>query len=355
MRRFNDYDGYKRIVQEWKEEIDGLDYCYWAWRWNFWRFIFQFLSKFYDISLEEIKAAETEDVQKILKSFVWANALSIERYHITAKSKNVQYENWQKLSEASLVFDKMGNVIQAFQPKIILLLNWNASDQYLPLNLGEPVKFDPIPLWYYHLASTDTHLFCTKHPRSLMSIGYDVVINKIINSINRKKIFRSFPGQTRFDLIRTFVSQMRELGKELNIRFVIEKTNDGGTIQIFDGIDYTFVEDDLYDPLVGLYFYPLGWKNYRIGFSNSITDFYYGICRQNWQSGDPMIIFQKLTPLLNALNEETNDSWPRGKYFDYRNWDKNSDVWREIEDGRLKAKIRLIISNLQSDLNEIDL
>jgi hypothetical protein len=78
MDKYNSEDGYRKIIQEWKDEFDELDYCYWAWKWNFWRFIFQFLGKFYNLDLEEIKKCESEEVQNILKSFVWANTMSIE-------------------------------------------------------------------------------------------------------------------------------------------------------------------------------------------------------------------------------------------------------------------------------------
>ena len=356
MAKFNSEDGYYKIIQEWKEEFDDLGYCYWAWKWNFWRFIFQFLGKFYDLSIEELKKFESEKAQNILKSFVWANTLSIERFHVTAKGKNVKYDNWEKVKNASAVFDKADNIIDTFKPNIIVLLNWtNVPDGWLPDEIGEPEKDDTIPLWYYYLKKSDTHLYWTKHPRSLTHIGFDVIIYKILQSIRTKKVFQSFPGQIRFELIEKFRGLMEEIANDLRMKIVIEKTDESSGNQFIDGIDYQFVAEDLYNPLVGLYFYPQNWNEYRIGFSNGLNDFYYGICRQDWNKGMPMLEIQKLTPTLAILNEDPNDMWPRGKYFEYRNWDNNRDVWNEIQDGRMKVRITEIIKGICADLNGIQL
>ena len=356
MAKYNHEDGYSKIIQDWKEEFDELDYLHWANKWNFWRFIFQFLSKFHNINLAELKSGESDNAKNILKSFVWANAMSIERYDITAKGKEVIYDNWKKVADAGKVFDKAENILKTFKPNILILLNWTmVPDGWFPTEIGEPEIYDPNYLKYYYLKNTNTHLYWTKHPRSLTNIGFDVIIHKILQSIRFKNIFQLFPGQTRFELIEKFKIQMEEIANDLKMKCILEKADEVSGKQLIDGIDYHFFAEDLYNENVGFFFYPQNWKEYRIGFSNGLKDFYYGICRQDWNIGKPIKEIQELTPKLINWNDDTNDKWPKGKYFEPRNWDNNNDVWEEIQDGRMKTKIKEIINDICTDLVGIKL
>jgi hypothetical protein len=229
MAKYNCEDGYIKIIQDWKkEEFDELNYCClketvsdsgWAWKWNFWRFIFQFLSKFYNINLEELKSSKSDKAKNILKSFVWANARSIERFSITAEGKNVNYDNWKKVADASAVFDKAENILRIFKPNILILLNLSmVPDGWFPSEIGEPEILDTNYLRYYYLKNSNTHLYWTKHPRSLTNFGFDAIIHKILQSIKSKNIFPDFPGQHTtvpiIDLITKIENGIREIGEQ---------------------------------------------------------------------------------------------------------------------------------------------
>jgi len=338
LEEYNSEDGYSKIIQDWKEnDFDSLEYCNWAGQWNFWRFIFQFLGKFYNVDLEELKNHDSEHAQNILRSFVWANTNSIERYHITAEGKNVKYENWKKVKDASAIFDKAENILKTYKPKILLLLNWrNVPDGWFPEGIGEPEENDKPPLRYYYLKNSDTHLYWTKHPRALStSIGYDVIIYEILQSIKSKNIFPTFPGQTPFELLEKFKKQTEQIAKELKLELH-------------------------YDPNLGqadscFYFFKQEWSfGIGFGFDNAWTcDFFGGVCRKDLDIAIPEKIINEIQNKF-GMSQQPTRNWPYWFWVEeHRNW--NQSTFEEIISGELVKKIKISVEEIMTKLSNNEL
>ena len=109
----------------------------------------------------------------------------------------------------------------------------------------------------------------------------------------------------------------------------------------------------------GFYFTPANWKQYRIGFafdSSGLKDFYYGICRIDWNIGMTKDEIERQTPKLSFMNDGANDKWPRCKYFEseYRNWD-NKLVWEAIDNGEMKKLIKSKVEEILNNTNGTEL
>lgn len=165
---------------------------------SFWRFVLKFLSSFYNIQeWEKLRSDWNNDVnKKILGSFVHGNVDSINsQYQREIDGKEVNHETWEKVKKASKQFDKASHIINVFKPNVILLLNWKASEDWFPEEIGEIENFDPIKIKYYFIEATKTHLYWTYHPRGMININPNDIILNIIKSIKEKKIFTYFPGE----------------------------------------------------------------------------------------------------------------------------------------------------------------
>lgn len=176
-------DNYFDLTNRLKEELDNLSYCSRAWRRDFWRFIFELLSTFYGIKLEDLEKHESEEAQRILTSFVWGNVMSIEPFHIAAQSKGVAYNDWKKIKEASKIFNRAEHIMKVFEPDVLILLNWgNIDKDWFPKEMWELSKDPSVPLWVYHLKNSNTLLCRTKHPCYLKAVERKNIIKKILQA-----------------------------------------------------------------------------------------------------------------------------------------------------------------------------
>ena len=109
--------------------INNYEYLGWARNYHasFWGFILKFLSKFYQVPFKDLIDAKHPE---LLRSFVWANANSIERYSVSAEKNNASYDSWKKVKQASLPFDNLNHIINTANPKVVFILYSGASQDY---------------------------------------------------------------------------------------------------------------------------------------------------------------------------------------------------------------------------------
>jgi hypothetical protein len=170
------------------EEFNELEFCKWGNNSgnSFWDFNFKFLANFHGIDdWKKVKQGETEE---ILKSFAWGNTNSIERYEVTAKEKGVAYENWLTVKEASKCFDRGKYLLDILQPHLMVILNWDTSEEWL-INGVDNFSKEEVDehFWYYFIPTTKTHVIWTAHPTWLAkNTDFDSNIKYLVNFIKQR-------------------------------------------------------------------------------------------------------------------------------------------------------------------------
>jgi hypothetical protein len=145
-----------------KSDFDNFDFVYWRSNFNsdFWSFNLRLLGKFHNLPDWRELYKNPDGYEDILSSFAWANTDSIERYEVTAKGLGGCYESWKKLKEASILFDESKSMFDSLEPNIVILVNWEMSEELLLNGFDISYEFEPKPhLWYYKIAKPDTHFF----------------------------------------------------------------------------------------------------------------------------------------------------------------------------------------------------
>ena len=176
----------RRSLFGWEDDFDELAFVYWRANFSrdFWSFNLRFLAKLHAIADWKDLYKDPFKYEDILSSFAWANAESIERYHVTAQSNNVKLEDWQKVKEASKIFDDAKLIFSTLEPNVVILMHWAADEQALlkGLEIESVSKIHPDYLWHYKIKSPDLHLYWTKHPVRLHyeGIDYDSLIEEIV-------------------------------------------------------------------------------------------------------------------------------------------------------------------------------
>lgn len=188
--------------------INDLEYLGWPRNYHatFWGFILKFLSKFYQIPFKDLIDAKQPD---LLRSFVWANANSIERYCVTAEKKNASYDSWKKVKKASLPFDNLNHIINTANPKVVFILYSGASQEYY-LDLSDKTyglditnKRDYLKIenkefkyFYYYRRDTATHIFNLPHPTRIglfSEKSIDEYVDSLIKDISDYHIWETLP------------------------------------------------------------------------------------------------------------------------------------------------------------------
>lgn len=171
------------------EEFDELKFRYWGNNFgnSFWDFNFKFLANFHGINdWKKVKQGQEED---ILRSFAWCNTNSIERYHVTAQKRGVDYESWLRVKKASKMFDKAQYLLDVLKPNIMVIENWETSETWLSEGLNENIIRQEIDdhLWYYFLPTTQTHILWTAHPTWLnKNRDFDNYIKYLVSFVKQK-------------------------------------------------------------------------------------------------------------------------------------------------------------------------
>lgn len=169
-----------------QEEFEELAFVKWRSNFNsdFWSFNLRFLGKFYDLPDWRELYRNPNDFYEILSSFAWANAHSIERYEVTAKTNKASEVSWNTLKEASLIFDDTKLILGALDPDLVIFQHWDAPEDWLLKGLevtqaAKPLEF----LWYYKVDNPHTYLFWIPHPRGYNRRGLSpqILIDAIIS------------------------------------------------------------------------------------------------------------------------------------------------------------------------------
>lgn len=203
-----------KVIAETNESINSLEYL--NWRKNdhatFWGFVLRFLSEFYRLPFNELADGKHSD---ILKSFVWANSNAIERFEVTAEKAGANREIWNKVKEASLVFDNLNHVINVAKPNIVFMLYSGIPDKFfMDLNKGYMgLQFSDKQTYfkqqnlelkyrYYYRRDSNTHIFCLPHPTYMgLYSGKSIMeyIHSVIKDIHTYHIWSFMPEDLEKD------------------------------------------------------------------------------------------------------------------------------------------------------------
>jgi hypothetical protein len=156
-----------------KSPVEAYDYLtdqdnaeYLEWRNNpgssFFDYIATFLTNFYSLDISVFDSPEGID---LISSFIWGNTNAIEQFETSAQGKRAKYEDWEQVKKASRPFDTARYVLNICRPDVLVILNWNETEEWLT---GK-AKIKPETLgdhhWYYGLPHT--HVYWTAHPHWL--------------------------------------------------------------------------------------------------------------------------------------------------------------------------------------------
>ncbi len=315
---------------------------------DFWGFIFKFLSCFYDI--DDWVKIKNKEFPEILKSFVWSNIASIERFEATDRKENTSRAEWEKVKTASLIFDSAKYLVDVFQPNIIIILRWEENDKWLTesFDYSDDKKIAD-HLDYYFIKSNNTHVFWTAHPGWLSrNKRMKQIITDIIKSIQNKKVFTSFPGenflvrtQTRKKLLETLKKQLVEMAFKIGLATLDEEWGTGGE---------------------SYFYFSLPFSNRKVsiclGFDNGYNNFSIGVDIKDKSSGYKNLKSTISSKLKTPIGKDENyPNWAFLHYFkgDLENWDTNQKVWDDINIGETASFLIEKIKIIQTSLVGIEL
>ena len=183
-----------------------------GWRKNdhatFWGFILKFLAAFYKVDFQDI--VNPKKYPELLKSFIWANANSIERYDVTASKEGADQSSWLKVKEASKNLDNLNHIINVAKPHVVFILYKDANENFFlkegigtkayGVNIDDRknyLRIDDKELGYsyYYRRDSDTHIFHLPHPRYFgVRFGFSKYINSILAKIQQYHIWPELPS-----------------------------------------------------------------------------------------------------------------------------------------------------------------
>jgi len=105
------------------------------------------LAHFYDIKEWKDLYRNPDNHSENLKIFAWANANSIERYHVTVKNEGVDYQD--------------------LEPHLVIFPYWNKEEELLLKGLEVSYESEPHEYLWHYFKAANTHLFWTRHPIDL--------------------------------------------------------------------------------------------------------------------------------------------------------------------------------------------
>ncbi|MDR0586617.1 MAG: hypothetical protein LBG26_05205 [Treponema sp.] len=151
---------------------------------SFWDYIFQFLTAFYNL---KPVFTENSDYENLLESFIWGETNSMERYTVSAQPEGVEYADWEKVKNASELFDTASYVLDICRPDIMIIMDWVKDESWLTGG----VKTDHEELFDHHCYYKvgNTNVYWTAHPRYLApNIGFEQSITIILNDLEKRGI-----------------------------------------------------------------------------------------------------------------------------------------------------------------------
>ncbi len=313
---------------------------------DFWGFIFKFLKFFYNKNdWREIKDGK---YPKILESFIWSNIESIERFEVADRGDNCSIEDWKKIKKASLIFDDASHLIKALEPNIMIVLRWQEDDTWLTGGFSCPGVEIADHLYYYFVENTKTHIFWTAHPRWLRKKRIDEMVINILELIQQKQIFTSFPGEFFLAQKKERTQQISKLKKQLEEKAIainlVAFDEDWG----IGGESYFYFKVPNTKRKVSICFaFDSGHKDFTMGvYMNEQSNGYINLKSE---------ISAKLTPVIGSDINYPN--WAYLHYFDddSKNWETNSKIWGNIDNGVTANTLIEKVKEIQKSLIGMDL
>jgi len=325
---------------------------------GFWDFIMKFLASFYNIPIwKDIKNLKYPD---ILKSFVWGNLDSIERFEVTAKKKGCNFNDWVKVKEASEIFDNAEIFLNVFQPKVTLVLSWQDNDwlskDAIDKNKTETILSDNI--LYYYVPKTNSHIYWTHHPGSLSrnKIDFNYINYLILTDINKRKIFEKSVGD---EFIKSYNEQLVKKEQRSNLftelKLQLKNSADALKLSVYDenwgnGSESYF----------SFYLPDSQFQTYLcFGFEKNYKDFSVGVGIVSDKQDENYLrlkneISQALVPVIGI-----DEGYPNWLYLHYYNnefadWSKNENIWVDISNGEMCKMLMNIINDAIKALNGIN-
>lgn len=191
--------------------INNFEHLGWAKNYHatFWGFVFKFIAQFYKVGFDDL--VNQKAYPELLRSFVWGNTNSIERYHVTAASNAVDQKTWEIVKKASICFDSINNIVKSANPRLFFVLNSSVDKDYIESDdsvrqLGVPVENkksvmkhvvdDKRKIVYYYLRDDNVHIISMPHPTWMglySGFGLDSYVDIAINLIREYNIWGSIP------------------------------------------------------------------------------------------------------------------------------------------------------------------
>lgn len=160
---------------------------------SFWDFLFCFLAAFYKVDAKSMREGKYPNA---IRSIIWGNTHSIEKYELQAKSNNVSLETYNKIKEASRIFDNPNHLTKIAKPRVLLVLNWSEGTDWF-VKEDNDMHYYRINdhIFYYYIRSSNTHIFQTHHPRSLyMRFGFDEIVEELLSLFQKFHIWETLPS-----------------------------------------------------------------------------------------------------------------------------------------------------------------
>lgn len=191
--------------------INNLEHLGWANNYHatFWGFVFKFIAKFYKVGFDDL--VQKNAYPELLRSFVWGNTNSIERYDISAECNGVDYKTWEVVKKASTCFDSINNIVKSVNPKLFFVLNSSVDNDYIQNDdavraFGIPVENkknvmrltvdEDRKIVYYYLRDDDVHIISMPHPTWMglySGFGIDSYVDIVIDLIHEYNIWDCLP------------------------------------------------------------------------------------------------------------------------------------------------------------------
>lgn len=102
---------------------------------TFWRFAFSTLAGIHGLTEEELLQEEN---LHLLKSFIWGNVNSYEKFGASCKKKGVKKKDWQQIyNAASKLFNSAQLLLPYTRPQIMVVFYWKMSRKWLTGKKGD--------------------------------------------------------------------------------------------------------------------------------------------------------------------------------------------------------------------------
>lgn len=318
---------------------------------DFWGFILQFLSIFYGI--EDWKELKRKKFPAILKSFVWGNLDSIERFE-AKKNRSATREDYDKVKQASKTLDRFDILLDVFRPNIVVILCKKIDEKKLFSNISKylgPEEIEENLLKYYYVEDTNTHIYCTHHPISLSfkGINFNDFIFRIIRDMNNKNIINEFPGIEMLNKYNKRPVLFNKLKRELcegALKLNLSAKDDNWGIGKESYLSF-YLPDSKYETLI------------CFGFENLHKEFSVGVYLEKQNFPSYMSLKTQIGDKLSCvIGEDSNlTNWAYLHYYknNLKDWDKNEKIWNEIENGIIFNNLIKIVETIKMELSTIEL